>query len=60
MSHPTKYKLQTYRKRVKFSRCRRTHRAKSCRRIPGCKYAHGTIRRYCRKIHNSHIFTRNL
>ena len=51
-------KLQTYRKRVKNSHCRRSHRPKSCRRIPGCTFARGTVRKFCRKNKNKHIFTK--
>jgi hypothetical protein len=55
MFHKLKSKLRTYRSRVKRSHCRRTHRAKSCKRIPGCTFASGTVRRFCRKRTNKHV-----
>ena len=45
---------KVYRKRVKFSQCRKK-RASSCRQSNNCKMAMGTKRRYCRKKKNAKV-----
>ena len=43
-----------YRKRVKTSKCR-GWRGRTCKKTPGCKYANGRKRSFCRKIKNKYV-----
>lgn len=45
--------LKTYRRRVHASRCKGL-RKKTCRKVPGCSYARGSKRHFCRKSGNKH------
>ena len=47
---------KVYRKRVKFSQCRKKGPA-ACRGKQGCKYASGRKRSYCRRSKNKKVGT---
>ena len=50
----TKSLRRSYKKRSRMSTCKNIKRSAVCKRRPGCTYARGTKRRYCRKSKNTH------
>ena len=49
---PSTTAKRSYRRRIRSSRCRRAGAA-TCRKLPGCKYVGGPMRKFCRKVKNS-------
>jgi len=45
---------QIYRKRVRYSRCRKLTKS-LCKNKKRCKFTNGRTRKYCRKKYNKHI-----
>lgn len=43
---------RSYRRKISSSHCRKSG-AKTCRKLPGCKYARGPVRKFCRKRRNT-------
>ena len=49
---PHKSAIQSYRRRVRGSACRKYRSEPVCNKTKGCKYTVGTLRKYCRKSSN--------